>query len=246
MLEQVGMDRSRFHDPDLLFSAGPHTYTLRGQPLQSVTTFLRRFYEPFDAEYHSARIAARDGGDSQLIADMWERNANEAAECGTEVHAFAEQLALGHDNVDLCSVKVAGYVAACRAWHASHPELHATGGWMIPEVRVCSSVLSLAGTVDLVCRLGGEPALADYKTSRTIHYTGFRQLLPPLENLPDSQFWHYALQINLYSRLLFDRYGYDARRLVVVWLGQRGTFREMAVPLMPRAVDRMLATITLP
>ena len=36
----------------------------------------------------------------------------------------------------------------------------------------------------------------------------YRTLEEPLENLPDSNYWTYALQLNLYAYILEDQYGY--------------------------------------
>ena len=35
-----------------------------------------------------------------------------------------------------------------------------------------------------------------------------RQMKPPLEHLPDSNYFHYALQLNIYRYILESEYGY--------------------------------------
>jgi hypothetical protein len=229
-----------FQDPELLFHEPTHAYTYRGKALTSVTTFLKRFYEQFDSDYHSVRIAERDGTTQQLVLDLWARKAAEAADLGTAVHAFAEGCAGGPGLDAPLSDEAMGYARGVVAWYACHPELSKPGGLAIPEVRVALPEAGLAGTIDLICHLEGEPAIIDWKTTRSISYTGFRNLLPPVDHLPESSFWIYALQLNTYAHILRDRYEYDARRLAVVWLGPAGTHREMRIPLLDDCIDRML------
>lgn len=233
-------DRCDFIDPDLVFDEAAHIYTWRGRPLVSVTTWLGRFHEPFDSQYHARRIAERDGSTTQLVLDLWASKAKAAADLGTEVHAFAERMAGGRLGEGGLSLEAAGYARGVCGWFASHPDALDPAGWAIPEVRMCWPEAGLAGTADLLCRLDGEPAIVDWKTSESIEYTGFRQMHPPVDDLPDCNFFHYTIQLNAYRRILRERYNYCADRLAVVWLGPDGTFRHVKIPLIESHIGRML------
>ena len=58
--------------------------------------------------------------------------------------------------------------------------------------------------------------VCDWKRSRKIRTENpFRSLREPLENLCDSNYWKYALQLNLYAFILEDQYGYSVGSLYI-------------------------------
>ena len=77
------------------------------------------------------------------------------------------------------------------------------------EVSVFHCGLKLAGQVDCLCRdQDGNMVIVDWKRSRRIVMEGRRQMKPPLDHLPDSNYFHYALQLNIYRYILESEYGY--------------------------------------
>ena len=69
----------------------------------------------------------------------------------------------------------------------------------------------------------------------------FRSLKEPLENLPDSNYWQYALQLNLYSWILKDQYGYSvgAMYLFVVHPDQLAP-RVIEVPRLEQEIQMLV------
>ena len=49
----------------------------------SVTTVLHKYEVPFDADFHSKRIALRDGREQQDILDEWKENPPKGIKPGT-------------------------------------------------------------------------------------------------------------------------------------------------------------------
>ena len=78
----------------------------------------------------------------------------------------------------------------------------------------------------------------DWKRVRAINFdNSFRPMRPPLEHLPDSNYWMYALQLNLYAYILESEYGYEVGGMylaVVSSLAQRP--RCIEVPRMGREI----------
>jgi len=60
----------------------------------SVTRLLQLYEEPFDADFHSKRIAERDGVTQQEVLDKWKEINRIAIEYGKKVHAIMERYLL--------------------------------------------------------------------------------------------------------------------------------------------------------
>ena len=77
------------------------------------------------------------------------------------------------------------------------------------EQTAFSLSFKVAGTVDLIGRNRetGNLAILDWKTNREIEeandYPTERYGFPPVGFMPNSNFWHYTLQLNLYRVLLW-------------------------------------------
>ena len=69
--------------------------------------------------------------------------------------------------------------------------------------------LRCAGQIDLllVHKNSGAHAILDWKRTRSIHENSHGQLDYPLQHLPSSSYWMYALQINIYAYFLKTEYG---------------------------------------
>lgn len=75
---------------NVLFDVEPHTYTYKGQRLQSATGIIERYHEEFDSFEVSGRSSQKWGEDQEDILAMWNSNGEVAAGFGTAVHAVIE------------------------------------------------------------------------------------------------------------------------------------------------------------
>lgn len=71
--------------------------------------------------------------------------------------------------------------------------------------------LKIAGSIDMVFRDSrtGTLAIYDWKRAKEIKTVSFNHACatsPLLKNIPDSNFWHYSLQLNLYKAILHRKY----------------------------------------
>ncbi len=68
----------------------------------------------------------------------------------------------------------------------------------------------MAGQPDLLMKDGeGRVIVVDWKRSRAIHMENERTSLKfPLQHLPQTNYWMYALQLNLYAYCLETQYGF--------------------------------------
>jgi hypothetical protein len=89
----------------------------------------------------------------------------------------------------------------------------------------------------------GEFMIYDWKRSKGIEYDnnyGKSALTPCIRHLPDTNFWHYALQLNVYRKILQDKYGLKITKLALVVLhpdNHTKTYEVVDVPFMDKEMD---------
>lgn len=86
------------------------------------------------------------------------------------------------------------------------------------EWRVWHEDIKLAGSIDMVfedksgCGADGEGSyllIYDWKRCKNITKNSFNKysITECISHIPDSNYWHYCLQLNIYKRILEDKYG---------------------------------------
>jgi hypothetical protein len=83
--------------------------------------------------------------------------------------------------------------------------------------------LKLAGSIDMVYENidDGTLMIYDWKRVKSIEYEAFGNATatsPHLPDVPNSNFWHYSLQLNTYKAILESQYGKTVTRLMLVRL----------------------------
>lgn len=201
-------------DPYLSFDAGSHTYHLGCQVMKSVTTLVEECFPQFDAPYWAARKAVKEGVDPQVILDRWAREACRARDLGTIMHERIERYYLNlsrgmqpeDDKSDTDAYRLFRLFAAN---HRLHPYR--------TEWRIYHEDYGVAGTLDFLERTPqGTFNIYDWKRSkkliapdgRIITSSPYRATgLNPISHLPDTSYWHYAMQLSIYRFILEERYG---------------------------------------
>jgi hypothetical protein len=82
--------------------------------------------------------------------------------------------------------------------------------------------IQIAGSIDMVYQnVDGTLSIYDWKRSKNItKYNYFNKFsnYHVTSHLPDTNYWHYALQLNIYKHILQDKYGYSIKDLFLVQL----------------------------
>jgi ATP-dependent exoDNAse (exonuclease V) beta subunit len=234
----------------LEFDEPTHKYTYQGEAMESVTTVLKSLSAPFDADHHAARIAERDGTTTEAVLADWKVKADTASTQGDYVHNHAERLAWDLDQYKELIIKVKSHPDEYRPklhalWRWFTDRIELANGFLFPELKVVWPEYRIAGTVDLVAsNFDGVRSIVDYKTNKSIDISGYRNMLPPFQRgklkLEDSNFWGYSLQLNMYRRIMLERYDYEAERLVLVHLTNAGKYVEYDVPILDAHIDKIL------
>ena len=106
--------------------------------------------------------------------------------------------------------------------------------------------LKLAGSIDMVYENpDGTLSIYDWKRSKEISKINSwnkTALNPIISHLPDTNFWHYALQLNTYKAILERKYGKTVSNLCLVRLhpdNTEETYELLEVPILTKEMDEL-------
>jgi ATP-dependent exoDNAse (exonuclease V) beta subunit len=143
----------------------------------------------------------------------WDRGRDEAAAAGTAMHQCIENFYLGDSNTDL-PPHFMDFVK-------DHPDLQPyRTEWMIFDEEV-----KIAGSIDMVVGVahpGVYPlVIYDWKRCKEIKQSNdFKEFASTecIKHLPDTNFWHYSLQLNIYKAILERKYDKKVAAMYLVCL----------------------------
>ena len=203
---------------ELQFDSQAHSYEVRGKPLTSVSKTIHKYVEKVDFDKIAGFIAKRDGIPKSEVLAMWAAKRDNSCSQGTTVHSFGENYFKGKQPTN-------GFEEAIVKFWDNIPDYIEP---FLFELQMFSETLGIAGTSDIILfnRKTGKFILADYKTNIDLfkNYKG-KTLLPPFDNLLDSPYNKYQLQLSLYQ-LLFEQCGYEIESRRIIWLKPNGVYEN--------------------
>ena len=240
-------------DADIQFDEPTHVYTVQGSSkgIISCTKFLHEFFGHFDAKGTIKKMMAspkwteskwyKPGITAKEIEEQWNANGREASGAGTAMHLAIEQFLNGSEHVILPHIKeTTEWRYFMNFWreHGADLEPYRT------EWEVWSEDHKLAGQIDMVYRRksDGKFLIYDWKRSKEIKTENkFQTGLPPIQHLPDCNYWHYTLQLNVYRWFLENLYGLviDDMYLLVLHPDNKN-YKRVRLNRMDEEVDAML------
>jgi len=211
-------------DARISFDEGPHIYTIDGDDsFTSVTTWNHQHFREFDADAVITKMMGSNnwpnskyfGLTREEIKDGWEKNRDEAAKAGTEMHYNIEcyyNKSLREGFAWESSKEGEYFLQFLEHW--GHLQPYRT------EWTVFHEELKLAGSIDMIFEhQDGTLQIYDWKRSREIRKTAFGNdfaTTPCISHLPDSNYWHYCLQLNIYKYIIESKYGKKVTDLYLV------------------------------
>lgn len=236
--------RLRFHEPT-------HTYYIDGDSTNviSCTGFLHQFFGHFDADATIDKMMASPkwpsskyyGMKKSEIKAMWNENGRIASEAGTAMHLAIEMF------LNEATHLIPAEVLATPEWNYFMKFWADHGHDLEPyrmEWEVFVEELRLAGSIDGVFRRksDGRFLIYDWKRSKEIKTeNGFQSGLGPVSHLPDTNYWHYSLQLNVYRYILEKHYGLDvADMYLVIMHPDNRSYRRMRLNRMDDEVEAMI------
>lgn len=246
----LAMKNAHPRDQFIEFDEGPHIYTVHGeQGYTSVTTWNHKHFSHFDADaIIDKMMKGRNWKDPNYkyygmtreeIKLSWDQNRDAASGSGTKMHYDIECYWNGLD-VKNDSIEFQWFLDFVK----DHPELKPyRTEWM-----VYYEELKLSGSIDMVFELpDGSLQIYDWKRCKEIVYeTAFNKwaLTTCIGHLPDTNFWHYSLQLNTYKKILEEKYGKQITGLYLVCIhpdGGYGSYDRIEVPVLAKEMEELFA-----
>jgi len=233
-------------DSNIQFFEEGHKYEILDEPgvkYTSVTTWNHSLFEQFDADKVIDNMMKGKswkeghkywGLTKQQIKSQWNSNRDTVAGAGTDLHFEIEcfnnniNLQFPYTNGQLFDIYMASNIEKhslkSPEWQyfinfvRDHPHLKPYR----TEWLVYNEDVKISGSIDMVYENpDGTLSIYDWKRAKNItRINNFNKFaLPPqICHIPDSNFWHYALQLNTYKTILEEKYGKKIKDLFLVRL----------------------------
>jgi hypothetical protein len=224
--QKLWLKNAHPRDKDIVFDEPTHIYTIKGSSKGyiSCTGFLHAFFGHFDPDAIIKKMMSSPKWPSskyygQTAAEIkagWAKNGEEASGAGTEMHLAIEMFL--NDAAEL----IPTHVRATREWSYFMDFWRDHGADLEPyrmEWEVWVEEIKLAGSIDGIFRRrsDGRFLIYDWKRSKKITTDNkFQSGLGPMAHLPDCNYWHYSLQLNVYRWILETYYGLDVADMYLV------------------------------
>ncbi len=237
-------------DKDISFEEGPHIYTVLGDRggYTSVTTWNHEHFEKFDTDKIINNILKSKnmekpeykyyGKTAEDIKKMWDDNRDKAAQAGTNMHndieCFYNGMEVKNDSEEF------GYF---EKFYTDYKDLKPyRTEWM-----VYYEDLKLSGSIDMVYENpDGTLQIYDWKRCQEIkHEASFSKFAKTkcISHLPDTNFWHYALQLNMYKTILEHKYDKKITDLYLVCMHPDNKYKmyeRIEVPILDKEMDELI------
>lgn len=228
-------------DACISFDEVPHIYTINvndtingDSNYMSVTTWNHSHFEHFDADAIIKKMMSSKkwpenkyyGMSVEEIKVAWEKNRDEAASAGTKMH-YDIECYYNKINVNNTSIEFNYFLKFVEDFPNLKPY---RTEWMIWH-----EDLRLAGSIDMVYeKEDGTLMIYDWKRSKEIKKTTPWVKYSHTEcisHLPDTNYWHYSLQLNTYKAILEEKYNKKVSELYLVCLYPENTsYKLIKVP----------------
>lgn len=150
------------------------------------------------------------------IKAAWSANGKESSEAGTAMHLGIEMVMNGAEAIVEDSIKAS--IEWRYFWNYWRDDCEIWEPWRT-EWEVWDEDLKLSGSVDMIYRnkKDGTFAVYDWKRAKEIKMDNtFEGGYGPVSHLPNCNYWHYTLQLNLYRWLLEKHYGVVVSEMALV------------------------------
>lgn len=188
--------------------------------------------------------------EQQAILDSWDEENRKSCERGTKIHAdFENSFYKKKKNIDISKFQIGGKFECIKDYtdldleNAVYPEylIHRVS----PDGKLC-----IAGQIDLLVKKGNNIIVGDYKTNKEIKMKSFFdsktkssvKMKFPLNNLDDTNYWHYCLQLSTYAWMLQKlNPDFVIEDLVMIHIDHKDKMTIYHLPYLKNEVEKMLA-----
>lgn len=242
----LGKINNHSRDDNIVFFEEGHKYDILNDmdhKYTSVTTWNHSHFPKFDSDKIIENIMKGKkwneshkywGKSKEDIKALWKQNADSVSSAGTDLHYHIEcfmnnekMSSIKYTHSDLYNYYIENqslFPNTSLEWNyfiqfvKDHPSFKPyRTEWIVYDEEV-----KLAGSIDMVYENDdGTLSIYDWKRSKDIKRVNDWNkyaLTPSICEMPDSNFWHYALQLNTYKYILEKHYNKTIRELFLVRL----------------------------
>jgi len=220
------LSNKNYHERDshIVFDEPNHIYSVNGDPnYVSVTTFVKSHFSSFDANSVIKNIMSSKkwkcshkywGKTPEEIKQLWENNANDASKAGTAMHLDIERF---YNNIEVNnnSEEFSYFL------NFNERFKNKLKPWRT-EMMVWDEEYKLAGSIDMIFENeDNNLEIYDWKRTKEIVKTSnFDKWANKecIEHLPDTNYWQYSLQLNVYKHLIEKNYGRKVSNMYLLCL----------------------------
>jgi hypothetical protein len=105
----------------------------------------------------------------------------------------------------------------------------------------------LSGSIDMIYENpDGTLQIYDWKRCKEIKYENFGKMAQTkcIQHIPDSNFWHYSIQLNTYKTILEHKYGKKVTGLYLIFIHPDNpckNYERIEVPFLEKEIADLLA-----
>jgi hypothetical protein len=179
----------------------------------SVTKVVHEFTQPFDERKEAIRSSQNHrskwfGMNPDFIQKLWKNEKDRSTTAGSWWHLKREQWAINKGEKlhrgKIIKVLPSPFIDGVKVARDQRLE-----DGIYPEHLIYNEKIRVCGQSDLVFVSNGYVDISDYKTNKEIKFQSYvdrwgvsQKMLAPVSHLDDCNFYHYALQLSIYMKLI--------------------------------------------
>ncbi len=229
----------------------------------SVTTWVHNHFSKFNADEAIQKIFSSDkwkpghkywGMTAEEIKNSWTNLGRTSADSGTKLHSKIEEF-MNDKRFDFSYTQKDLYEIYTNQF--KDPDSQLEWNYFLnfvrdnqelkpyrTEWRIYDEDLKIAGSVDMIYENpDGTLSIYDWKRCKDIpefNDWGNYSINPLLSHVPDTKFWHYALQLNTYKNILERKYDKTITKLKLVQLHpDLEEYHEIEIPIMDSEINSL-------
>lgn len=233
-----------------------HIYIYKGiEQLLPVSSLVAYFFEKFNALEQAERKSVRCHMPVEYYLKLWDKIGKLASEVGTFVHLQTENYFKNGKFETEYQFEYEGKIETINVKKEKEHFLNFIKDFSIIPYRqewtIYDVDLNIAGTIDLICKEDdGEYSIYDWKRSSKIidafgriNVRGFNDKMSFNGiNVPDTAYYHYCIQQNLYRYMLEKNYGINIKSMnLVVLCPEYSKYYKVNVPVMDEVIGSIIS-----
>ncbi len=238
------MEQQLSHDRDkhITFDEEQHHYFIKEKKIDySVTEFIHQFFPEFDADqvidsyydiWQTNPKSPYFGLEREEIKNQWKLNGEEASRLGSKLHKDIERFYAGEEVTNFSKE------------YAHFEKFHKDYCDLIPlkqEWCIYDEELGIAGSVDALFKCEEDIIIIDWKRSKEIKEQSQEQGFFPLTHLPNANYWHYCLQLNMYKYILEKNYNISIAGMnIVVMHPNNETYQVLNIQNLQEEIEELV------